>query len=645
MGNLKPVGGAAVRGVRQRGSGEHATPYAQRALAIGRGIDALLRAQAADGSFQSRVDIGPQASAMTAIFEAWFGVLSDGDARLYEATLRAAQLPDGGFEMYPGAGCASLSATAVCRAALRAIGVPDAALVVRRAESCLAVLGGHERVLGRWHAQAEPAALFCAMAGLCEGRALLPVELSEIAVAAPLFDGRARFEWVVKICAAAAIQKERGGERAPISARSPKRAPQMLPYLLAHRGGTGAWDGSALSTMLSLVALRGAGVSSDAPEITEGLAWLAARKARTSSGVEVTLFDAEVWETSLALLALRACGVSRADDAVARGATFLETAQLRCDDPDRSSLVSARSPSGWAASASLTRPDSDHSGLALAALSHASAPRRGRASAARAVAWLRAQQSRGGGFGLHQADLPELVDGEARFASRRSLRDALTLLLRSSGPLPPELADLGDPPAADVAGRVLWGLGAAGLDAGDPIVARAISFLERDVCKDGSFMGIKNPAYVAGTAFVVVGLASVGALERSHLALRAAQWLVAAQNWDGGFGEQPGACFDATLGGHGRSTPSLTGIALRALAELAAAKIGGAAVLSAGERASQYLVETQLDDGGWSAEGYLFTLAPPMFFTWRHHRLYYPLLGLGPWHAVGEGRLGKTGTR
>lgn len=583
---------------------------------------------------------------MTAIFEAWFGVLSEGDARLYEATLRAAQLPDGGFEVYPGAGAASLAATAVCCAALRVIGVPDAALVVRRAESCLAVLGGYERVLARWHAQAEPAALFCAMAGLCDGRALLPIEPGELATAAALFDGRARFEWVVKLCAAAAIQKERGGDRAPSSSRSVKKTPQLGPYLLARRSLNGAWDGNVLSTLFALVALRGSGLGKDEPPIASGLAWLESRKERASGGIDVSLFDGEVWETSLSLLALRACGVSRADDAMAHGAAFLEAAQLGHDERDRTSLVSARQPSGWAArSGQENLPDSDHTGLALAALSLASAPRRGHPAAARAVAWLRAQQSAGGGFGLHQRGLPELVDSESRFAPRRSLREALSALLRREGELPRELADLGDPPAADVAGRVLWGLGACGKDEQDPTVAATLAFLERDVCADGSFMGIKNPAYVAGTAFVVLGLASVGALERSHLALRAARWLVAAQNWDGGFGEQPGAYFDATLGGHGRSTPSLTGIALRALAELALAKVGGAEVVAAGERASHYLLETQLADGGWPAEGYLFTLAPPMFFTWQHHRLYYPLLGLGPWHEACEGRLGKTGTR
>lgn len=80
--------------------------------------------------------------------------------------------------------------------------------------------------------------------------------------------------------------------------------------------------------------------------------------------------------------------------------------------------------------------------------------------------------------------------------------------------------------------------------------------------------------------------------------------------------------------------PPLTGIALRALSELIARGAGSAAVRDAADRAASYLVRTQQPDGAWPDERYLFTIVPPTFYTWGHHRLYYPLFGLGRYRAV-----------
>lgn len=60
-------------------------------------------------------------------------------------------------------------------------------------------------------------------------------------------------------------------------------------------------------------------------------------------------------------------------------------------------------------------------------------------------------------------------------------------------------AELGDPAPSDLVGRVLWRLGECGLTVADPVVAKAVKFLERDACPNGSWWGVWNPAYVAGT--------------------------------------------------------------------------------------------------------------------------------------------------
>jgi squalene-hopene/tetraprenyl-beta-curcumene cyclase len=182
---------------------------------------------------------------------------------------------------------------------------------------------------------------------------------------------------------------------------------------------------------------------------------------------------------------------------------------------------------------------------------------------------------------------PALRGSEATYGrpQERDLRDR------------PTPAEYGDPAIADVVGRVLWGLGEFGLTVDDPTVAGAVRFLERDACEDGAWWGIWNPAYVSGTAFALLGLAKVGADMRAPFIDRATKWLLSVQNEDGGFGERPSSFLDPSQRGVGPSHPSLTGIALRALAELAAHRVGGVSVKRAGDLAAKYLMNTQLADG------------------------------------------------
>jgi squalene-hopene/tetraprenyl-beta-curcumene cyclase len=186
---------------------------------------------------------------------------------------------------------------------------------------------------------------------------------------------------------------------------------------------------------------------------------------------------------------------------------------------------------------------------------------------------------------------------------------------------------------ADVCGRVLWGHGACGVAPEGDIVRRAVAFLEKEQAPSGAWFGLWNPAYVSGTAFVLLGLATVGADLDAAWVRRGLAWLLSAQHDDGGFGETPRSYGDPSSIAQTPSMPPLTGIALRALSEILARGGGTPAVRAAAERAASYLVRTQRQDGAWADEGYLFTIVPPTFYTWGHHRLYYPLFGHAPKRA------------
>lgn len=610
--------------------------------AIQRGVTALRAAQERDGCWKSRPDMGPLAPAMLALTEAWLGALTAQDARRYVAALRAAQRDDGGFELHPGAGRSSLGATAVCRAALKVCGALDSAPVVRNAEVRIRALGGYGVVAERLQSHGEPAAIFCVMAGLLSSDILPPLspDMAALPWSERMLDGRLHggVPMMIYACAAVRARFESKGGLLPRflqgATRMVARA-RLAAYIGQFQNENGSWNCAVYCTIFALIALEGVGVPATDPLMTRGRAWLETRKTRSGDKIEISIFDGEIWETAFAMLALSACGVAAEDEALQDGAAYLEKHQCRAEQP-RVNQCKPNAPrvGGWAfQSQNDTMPDCDDAGVALAAL--AAAGRAGRRAPSphvdRGIAWLRGMQNAGGGFGSYVHGLPDKSPGRPLFVGPRPRLDSIGGVVEVITRPPPEY---GDPAIADLCGRVLWGLGACGLTVADPAVARAVAFLERDVCASGAWWGIWNPAYVAGTAFALLGLASVGADMSSPIVERAAEWLVSVQNDDGGFGEDSGSFLDPSLAGIGVSMPPLTGIALRALAEVVARGPRRKRLIEAAERAARYLVERQESDGGWADQGYVFTIVPPTFYSWGHHRLYYVLFGLGRWVEV-----------
>ena len=104
---------------------------------------------------------------------------------------------------------------------------------------------------------------------------------------------------------------------------------------------------------------------------------------------------------------------------------------------------------------------------------------------------------------------------------------------------------------------------------------------------------------------------------------RAANWLKAKQQENGGWGETPRSYDDPTLRGTGETTPSQTAWALLGLCAA-----GEADSLSA-ERGVQYLLSTQRDDGNWDEPQYTGTGFPRVFYLRYHmYRTYFPLMAL-----------------
>jgi squalene-hopene/tetraprenyl-beta-curcumene cyclase len=115
--------------------------------------------------------------------------------------------------------------------------------------------------------------------------------------------------------------------------------------------------------------------------------------------------------------------------------------------------------------------------------------------------------------------------------------------------------------------------------------------------------------------------------------LRAAEWLKSAQNADGGFGESVESYEDPSRKGQGKSTASQTAWAIIGL--LAVFGPEDASV----ERAVQYLVERQNNDGSWNEDEFTGTGFPTVFYLKYHlYRNSFPLYALARYRNMLEGR-------
>jgi squalene-hopene/tetraprenyl-beta-curcumene cyclase len=105
---------------------------------------------------------------------------------------------------------------------------------------------------------------------------------------------------------------------------------------------------------------------------------------------------------------------------------------------------------------------------------------------------------------------------------------------------------------------------------------------------------------------------------------RAARWLVAVQNADGGWGESCRSYHEPHLKAQGPSTASQTAWALMGL--MCAGETGSDAV----KRGIDYLIRTQRDDGTWDEDIFTGTGFPNVFYLRYHlYRHSFPVMALG----------------
>jgi squalene-hopene/tetraprenyl-beta-curcumene cyclase len=180
-----------------------------------------------------------------------------------------------------------------------------------------------------------------------------------------------------------------------------------------------------------------------------------------------------------------------------------------------------------------------------------------------------------------------------------------------------------DPATADVTARCVSFLAQLDHPEDAPVIEAAIQYLRREQEPDGSWFGRWGTNYIYGTWSVLCAFNAAAVSQDDPAVQRAVDWLVSVQREDGGWGEDEESYADAPHGRYHESTPSQTAWALLGL--MAAEQANHPAVA----RGIAYLMATQRADGEWSELPYTAVGFPRVFYLRYHgYKLFFPLFAL-----------------
>jgi squalene-hopene/tetraprenyl-beta-curcumene cyclase len=317
-----------------------------------------------------------------------------------------------------------------------------------------------------------------------------------------------------------------------------------------------------------------------------------------------------VWDTALASHALMEAGGSDVEACARRGLEWLKPLQVLDTVGDWAASRPGVRPGGWAFQYRNDHyPDLDDTAVVVMAFDRAGVAQTD-VAIARGREWVEGMQSRDGGWGAFDADNSYYYLNNIPFADHGALLD---------------------PPTEDVSGRCVGML--AQLGDGGQRLADGIAYLRQTQREDGSWWGRWGVNYIYGTWSALAGLNGAG-LGPDHATMkRGADWLVAIQNPDGGWGEN---CDSYKLDYKGYepapSTASQTAWALLGL--MAAGQVDHPAVA----RGVTYLKATQEADGLWSQAHYTGGGFPRVFYLNYHgYPKFFPLWALARYRNLKAG--------
>ena len=328
-----------------------------------------------------------------------------------------------------------------------------------------------------------------------------------------------------------------------------------------------------------------------------------------------------VWDTALAAHALMEAGGPDADAATLQALAWLKPLQVLDVKGDWAEARPNVRPGGWAFQYRNDHyPDLDDTAVVGMAMDRA----RTRMGAGegydeaidRAVEWTVGLQSKNGGWAAFDADNTYYYLNNIPFADHGALLD---------------------PPTVDVAARCVSFLAQLGeRPETSPRLKHALDYLEREQEKDGSFWGRWGVNYVYGTWSALCAFNMAGLTIEAPVVRKAADWLVAIQNPDGGWGESCDS-YDLAYKGYKPAASRASQTAWALLGLMAAGQVEHPATA----RGMAWLNANQGEDGLWAEEDYTGGGFPRVFYLRYHgYRKFFPL-----WAAARYRNLVKGNTR
>jgi squalene-hopene/tetraprenyl-beta-curcumene cyclase len=334
-----------------------------------------------------------------------------------------------------------------------------------------------------------------------------------------------------------------------------------------------------------------------------------------------------VWDTALTAHALLEVGDPEVEAAALKGLQWLKPLQVLDVKGDWAEWRPDTRPGGWAFQYRNDHyPDTDDTAVVVMAMDRARhlASEAGTPGATaydgaidRGREWIEGLQSQNGGWGAFDADNVYHYLNNIPFADHGALLD---------------------PPTVDVAARCVSMLAQLAEPSDSPRMKAALAYLEREQEADGSWFGRWGVNYIYGTWSALCALNAAGLGPESPVVARGADWLIAIQNPDGGWGE---GCDSYKLDYKGyEPAPSASSQTAWALLGLMAA---GRADHSAVTRGIAWLTQNQTRDGVWPEDTYTGGGFPRVFYLRYHgYAKIFPLWALARYRNLKRGNSGRT---
>ncbi len=319
------------------------------------------------------------------------------------------------------------------------------------------------------------------------------------------------------------------------------------------------------------------------------------------------------WDTSFAIQALAALppGERAAHSSLADGATFLASQQIASSTFDFRAAHRIDPSGGWCFSeVAHGWPVSDCTAEALLALLHGQPYALGRDRAAQAARFILRCQNRDGGFGSYEPSKTRFplewmnpAEMFGRCMTERSYVECTASCLMALCAVQERYPDL-------LRGRLRVAIDAA------------VRFVADTQNPDGTWDAAWGVRYVYATMFGIRALVAAGVPTTDARVRRARRWLLSRQRSDGGWGERQPPTLTPDYLEAEASQSVQTAWALIALVE------GGEADEVAVRRAAGFLESNQLDSGEWPDGQFVGVFFETALLNYRLYRQYFPVMAL-----------------